>query len=323
MILIVTNKRDYTADFLVLGMKRRDVEFLRLNTEDFPQRIQISLEIGNRRTSGVIRINRKTTPLENIHSIWYRRPLLSEPSESITDDATRKFVIVESRETLQGLWRTLSCVWVSHPDKIRVAESKLYQLQIASQIGFVIPQTLITNSPSNAQNFYEASLAQLIYKPQRHGQIERGEDVSLLYTSVISESHRDHFDSIALSPVLFQHYIPKRLELRVTVVGKCVFAVELHSQEIPEARHDWRKADTSYLKHVPCELPSDVEEKCILLVKTLGLAFGAIDLILTPEGEYVFLEINPNGQWAWIEQTCPEVRISDALIDLLTTGTPM
>ena len=98
-----------------------------------------------------------------------------------------------------------------------------------------------------------------------------------------------------------------------------MFTVEIHSQDVPDAQHDWRRVDATALRHTPYDLPSQVAQKCIALTRQLGLAFGAIDLILTPEGKYIFLEINPNGQWAWIEQMCPEIRISDALIDLLVS----
>lgn len=317
MILVVTNKRDYTADFLILEMKRRGLEFLRLNTEDFPQSARLSLKLSNSQIQGQLSVGMKSVAFTDIHSVWYRRPLPSIPAETVTDEAAKDFIIRESRVTLEGAWRLLSCIWVSHPDRIQVAESKIYQLQIASQIGFTIPTTLITNSPAHAQTFYEDRPDQVIFKPQRHGRIDREDRFSLLYTNVVTPDHMGDFARINLSPVLFQHYAPKKLELRVTVVGKNVFPVEIHSQDVSEAKHDWRKVDPAMLKHVPHELPPHIANKCIQLVETLGLSFGAIDLILTPDGEYIFLEINPNGQWAWIEQLCPEIRISDALIEIL------
>lgn len=320
MILIVTNKGDYTADFLILRMKERDVPFLRFNTEEFPRFVELSLKIENLGYTGYFKLGGENIDLGEIQSVWYRRPRLSEPSPQIEDTAARNFIVSESRETLQGLWRMLPCFWVSHPDKIRVAESKLNQLVVAARIGFTIPATLVTNSPQEAEEYYSSSSSKLVYKPQQYGRLERGENVSLLYTSVVQANHTNQFDAVQLSPVLFQQYVPKKLELRVTVVGERVFAVEVHSQEIEEAKDDWRRVDPLKLRHVPCELPRNVMVNCIQLVKVLGLAFGAIDLIVTPDGEFVFLEINPNGQWAWIEQMCPELRIRDALIDLLCSG---
>ncbi|MEW5987915.1 MAG: MvdC/MvdD family ATP grasp protein [Chloroflexota bacterium] len=321
MILIVTNKQDYTADFLILELRRRGVDYVRFNTEDFPQAVDLLIEIDNGGLAGQLRIYNRSVALGEIHSIWYRRPLPSESAKQLMDPGARELVITESRETLEGLWRTMPCFWISHPDSIRTAESKLLQLKTASLLGFTIPRTLVTNSPHAAESFYNRNAGQVVYKPQRYGRVIRGDTVSLIYTNLIEEYHVEHFAAVQLAPVLFQPYVPKMVEVRVVVVGDRAFAVELRSQEILAARHDWRRVDPSELPHVVHELPSEVEAKCINLLRVLRLAFGAIDFILTPEGEYIFLEINPNGQWAWIQQMCPDVHIREALVDLLISGT--
>jgi glutathione synthase/RimK-type ligase-like ATP-grasp enzyme len=137
----------------------------------------------------------------------------------------------------------------------------------------------------------------------------------------VQSVHAERLADVRYAPSLFQPYIPKETEIRVTIVGSRVFAVELRSQEVLEAKDDWRRVDSKQIKHVPHYLPTELEQKCVELVEALDLSFGAIDLILTPSNEYVFLEINPNGQWAWIQQMCPEINIRDALIDLLEKGT--
>ncbi|NJR75066.1 MAG: hypothetical protein HC773_18390 [Scytonema sp. CRU_2_7] len=120
----------------------------------------------------------------------------------------------------------------------------------------------------------------------------------------------------------FQAYIPKRLELRITVVGQQVFAAEIHSQETNHTRYDWRRYDHHKTPYFPHELPPEVEQRCVQLVEKLGLCYGAIDMILTPDGRYVFLEINPNGQYLWIE-LATGLPISDAICDLLISGSPI
>ena len=160
----------------------------------------------------------------------------------------------------------------------------------------------------------------MIYKPLRRSRLVREDGVSLIYTSPVTEAHADCFDSIAYAPCLLQRHIPKRLDVRVTVIGASVFAVAIRSQDHPEARNDWRRGSTLQLAHELHALPSPIEQLCARLVRELGLAFGAIDLVLTPDGEYVFLEINPNGQWAWIQQICPKVPLRETLADLLIGG---
>jgi glutathione synthase/RimK-type ligase-like ATP-grasp enzyme len=116
--------------------------------------------------------------------------------------------------------------------------------------------------------------------------------------------------------VIFQAYVPKRFELRVTVIGNQVFAAEIHSQLTNHTRYDWRRYDLSRTPHLRHELPPEIQDKCVRLVEQLELSYGAIDMVLTPEGRYVFLEINPNGQYLWIEEQTG-LPISAALCDLL------
>jgi glutathione synthase/RimK-type ligase-like ATP-grasp enzyme len=316
MLLIITNKKDYTADFLILALKTYGVDFFRLNTEDFPEVVELVLYLNKSGFDGFFRLPHRTIHLAEIRSVWYRRPLASKVSSAVVDSAAREFCVTESRETLEGLWRAMPCLWVSHPDSIHAAEHKLFQLKVAVDVGFTIPETLVTNSPNEAQSYCHCDNL-LVYKPLRRGRITRGEDVSYIYTNVVEQKHASRIENVRFAPSLFQLYIDKAVEIRATVVSEQVFAVELHSQEISEARHDWRRVEMERLPHEPHQLPHDVESKCIQLVRTLGLRFGAIDLILTPEGEYVFLEINPNGQWAWIQEICPDLHIREALIDLL------
>lgn len=127
--------------------------------------------------------------------------------------------------------------------------------------------------------------------------------------------------ALRFCPVIFQAYVPKLFELRITVVGKQVFAAEIHSQQANHTRHDWRRYDNYKTPHLPHQLPCSMEQRCVHLVEQLGLSYGAIDMVVTPDGRYVFLEINPNGQYLWIEETTG-LPISDAICDLLMSGIP-
>jgi len=119
-----------------------------------------------------------------------------------------------------------------------------------------------------------------------------------------------------LAPILAQEYIEKKLELRITIVGQKMFTCAIHSQDSEQTRIDWRRYDFRNVKHLPYQLPEKIKQKLHKLMKIWNLSFGAIDMILTPEGKYVFLEINPNGQWLWIEQLT-EMPISRVIAELL------
>jgi glutathione synthase/RimK-type ligase-like ATP-grasp enzyme len=317
MILIITNRQDQTADYLILELKRRKVDYFRFNTEDYPQNAQISWLLDDSGVDGQFIFPRRHIRFEEIKSIWYRRPVPPQANPIITDQENRSFIVDESQVALDGVWKTIECFWVSHPDNIRIAENKLYQLKIAQQVGFNIYPTIVTNYPDDALSFYQSQSVDIVYKPIRHGRLDRGEQIGLVFTSRVETEHAAAFQKIELAPVLFQKYVHKSVELRVTVIGDQVFAVKIFSQKHQDAMDDWRKANPDDLPHESCDLPETIKSQCVRLLRALGLQFGAIDLILTPKGEFIFLEINPNGQWAWLQQLCPEIPLRESLADLL------
>ena len=320
MILIVTNKNDFTADFLILELLRRKQAYLRFNTEDFPQSIQINWSLGPGGIAGNIRYRGKSIDLRSITSIWYRRPISPVPSSSIDSSAGYEFAAAESQAFLDSIWPCFDCFWVSHPSNLRIAEQKLFQLKVAASLGFSIAPTMVTNDPKSAMAFILESGPQVVYKPLRRGRITHDGTVGYIYTNVVTSDQLDAIQTVELAPSLFQAYVPKLIEIRVTVIGTSVFAVSIFSQEHPESVHDWRRGNRAGLRHEIHDLPQDIRDRCVLLVSQLGLTFGAIDLILTPSNEYYFLEINPNGQWAWLQQLCPELPLRETLADLLETG---
>lgn len=317
MILIITNKEDLTADYLIIELLRRSAPHFRLNTEDFPSRTRLSWSIGPAGISAVIETPGGQASSSEFRSILYRRPKPPTRLVAAFSPWLHSFVREESNAAIQGFWRSLDCFWVSKPDSIAKAESKLFQLKKARSLGFKVPDTIVTNDPESARAFCEEHEWNLVYKALRTGRVNSDSGPRWIFTSPISQQNRRQIDRVANSPVLLQARYDKISDIRVTVVGNRVFAVEIHSQEHPEAREDWRRVDAANLRHTSYELPSELEMACRELVRDLDLQFGAIDLIRDREGKHVFLEINPNGQWAWIQQICPEIEIREAMADLL------
>ena len=120
-------------------------------------------------------------------------------------------------------------------------------------------------------------------------------------TTIIDPKNIEPADLIN-SPCLFQEYIPKDHELRVYVIGNEVYACKIESQTSKKTKVDWRNYDLSNTPHLPIEIIQETKQKCIKLVESLGLNMGALDLIVTPDGETVFLECNSEGSWLWIEE---------------------
>lgn len=337
-IIIVSRIADFHADDMVLQLQEMGHEPIRLNTDDIPLETAISCAFSNGESAwkGTIEIltARRTIAIEHIRSIWWRRPgeYFGLPPE--LSEQEREFAKGEIDHVLRGVWSTLDCYWVSHPEYIRQANWKIEQLQRAAHYGFDVPRTLLTSDPDTARAFYEACKGQMIFKVltdtflgapklvEKHPNQPRPAPRQTK-TTMITEIELEQLDSVRLVPCLFQEYVPKRTELRVTVIGDELFVAEIDSQARESTSVDWRNwnnggFDIPYRK---ATLPGDIAERCMKLVRSYQLNFSAMDLILTPDGRYVFLENNPNGQFIWIEHLVPELKMLEALASCLIRGT--
>jgi glutathione synthase/RimK-type ligase-like ATP-grasp enzyme len=290
---------------------------VRFNPADFPSRAMVSIAYGARGlTSARVDTDSASIDLAGVTAIWWRRPETPSPDETEADPVTRAYVAEESRAVLNDLWHTVACrVVPAVPAVLRRAELKAAQLVVAARLGFELPPTLVTTSPHEFLAFYREHDGNVISKLPS-GTLYRQQSEVARYTQVVSTREVGYAQSLRRCPVMFQAYVPKRLEVRATVVGSAIFAAEIHSQQTRRTRHDWRRYDHSATPYFPHELPDDVAERCVRLVRELGLCYGAIDLVLTPDGRYVFLEINPNGQYLWIE-LATGLPISEAICELL------
>ncbi len=176
------------------------------------------------------------------------------------------------------------------------------QLTEAVKFGFKVPETVITDSPSDLRAFWEQTDGRVITKPLSVGLIERAADdvPQLIYTSEVLQTHVDTSDqSLPGCSTLFQRKIEKKLDVRVTVVDSVVQATGLRDTLSPSSRLDIRRNNMNGVKHEAVALPSTMSLRICKLVQSYGLRFAAIDFVVDFADEWYFLEINPNGQWAW------------------------
>jgi len=303
MILVITHKQDYTADFLINKFNQRGIAYYRLNCEDV-----LSSKI-NVKTDLQFQFSVKGTG--SFSAVWFRRTSL--PALDVAETSKFLFLKSEFDSFLKNLFSVIEAKWLSDPWQVYRAENKLLQLKIARQLGFSIPETLVTTDKAEVVSFYN-EFANIIVKPISVTRSDGEGEPIFIYTSRVEKEHIDRIDQFDLTPCIFQREIEKLLEIRVTVVGDRAFAASVDSQKQEETKVDWRRKPLSFSRF---ELPENIASKCIRLVKKLGLLFGAIDIILSPDGSYTFLEINPNGQWVWIEKETG-LLISEAIINELT-----
>lgn len=321
MILVLTEPADAHADHLIPLLQARGEEVVRFNPADFPSRASLSLGYGlNGKMRSMLRTDGATVDLTEIRSVWSRRPKAPVPHDGIVNAAAREFVAQECRTVVQDIWDALTCPWLpGKPTAIHRAQFKLSQLRLAAELGFELPPTLVTTSREEFLEFYGAHNGNVITKHAGYALDHAVQSRFVNYTELVSKRDVCYASSIELCPSILQAYIPKSVELRITVVGRRAFAAEIHSQQTRHTRYDWRRYDLDHTPHFAHELPVDVRERCIRLCERLDLCYGAIDMIVTPDGRYVFLEINPSGQYLWIEEETG-LPISEAICDLLVAG---
>lgn len=318
MILILTEAGDEHADHLVPMLQARGAQVVRFDPAVFPAEAELSVSgSADSPFQATLRAGGREYDLEQLGAIWYRRPNPPVPPASMTDPAVRRFTQTECRWFAQDAWHGLACPWVPGPPMVvHQAQLKASQLRVAAALGFEIPPTLFTNSPDRFLEFYRSQAGDVISKSAGVGFDEEFGATYRRYTEPVSKRDLGYAGRVRHCPVIFQAYVPKQVELRVTVVGERVFAAEIHSQATRQTRHDWRRYDRFGTRYQPHLLPEALSERCVALTRQLGLRYSAIDLVLTPDGRYVFLELNSSGQYLWVEGETG-LPISEALCDLL------
>ena len=295
-VLLVTASYDLAPLYVGAALERRGVPFFRLDTDRFPSEVQASFDPqrGLSISDGDMHISHR-----EVKSVWYRRNVAPNLPEDL-DVGSSEFCEREARMFLEGALTSLPTQrWLSSPQAIWLAERKPYQLAKAAQLGFTLPRTIVTNDEAAVKGF--ALENELVAKAVSSGYIKGIDGNRAIFTNALVPGDLEDLSGLALAPVIFQENIVKSSDIRVTVVGNDVFAAEILSQSRESSNVDWRATDDPDLEHRPHELPSMLARQCLSLVSNLGLAFGALDFALTPDGTYVFFEINPNGEWLWLE----------------------
>jgi len=314
-VLLITNKSDVTTDFIVLKLKSANVSFYRFNTEEVGNTVFVTLDFQTQRFFLVDSVQNQRFDLLEFTAVYYRRPEVELHSKGLSS-AEEHFIKSEILYALEGIYRVLqNARWLNNVYDIRNAENKLYQIQLASSLGFKLPNSIISNCRSELLNFFETNLSDCIIKPIKSGLVHLdNEEEGVVFTSKIDVSDLIQ-EKITSCPAYVQKLVSKKGDVRVTVVDNQIFAAFIYSQENEETKIDWRRGELP-LRHVSISLPDEIQNKCASLLAKLNLNFGAIDFIVDDEGNFIFLEINPNGQWAWIERQL-RYPISDTIVNFL------
>lgn len=306
-VLLLSHSQEPLCTDLVAGaLARRGARALRLDTDDFPGRLRLRAELDPGRAPALLLDEDALI----VDAVWLWR-LWPPRQDDRLSAPHREAAQRESMVTLRGLLDLLGDVpWIDAPDVNRAAENKTRQLRLARECGLQIPPTLITADPAAARRFFAAHAGQVVAKLQTSlGYAMAGGGG--LPTRMLRQADLDALDGLRHCPMMFQRYVPKARELRIAWVDGLALVGALDGARCGV---DWRHESTASWERD--ELPEAVRQRLARWMTRLGLRQGAIDMIVTPDGEYVLLEVNPTGEWGMLAQELG-LPIGEALADAL------
>ncbi|XIG79931.1 ATP-grasp ribosomal peptide maturase [Streptomyces sp. SGAir0957] len=315
-VAVVTIDDDPTADLVITELHGRGIPVVRFDSGHFPATLSCSARIGGGTAGwrGDLATQTRVAALDGVRALYYRRPSGFSFPHLDTQDA--RFAAAQARYGLGGVLVSLpGCLYVNHPNRIGDAEYKPAGLAAAATCGFILPPRLITNRPDDARAFiarHRNEGGRVIYKPLAVPLYLVDGQARTVLVDEVTEDRID--DGIAGTMHLLQARVEKVADVRVTVIGRRIFAVRIDSGLL-----DWR---TDYSTHTYTRLnvPPPVEHALFAYLRHFGLVFGAFDFTLSADGTWTFIECNPSGQWAWLEPPTG-LPMTTALADLLERGT--
>ncbi len=307
VVLILTGIYDFSADLVVLELEQRGIPFLRINKEHvIDYRFSLSPTLPLLTIESRLEQQQGEWLIDNaIKSIWFRQPvfLRNTPPNPLSIDEQL------IRSQWSAFFRAISvfdeAAWMNWPQATYLAESKPYQLLIARRCGLKIPKTIVGNVQVN-----KAEKSNII-KSLDTVLLREGDDCLFTYSTLVDNISEKESAS---APFIIQDYVSNKTDIRVTIIGDNLSAVRILSDGLP-VHGDWRVMPKELLQYDDVDLPKSVISSCMNLSKTLNLSFSAIDLLET-DGEFYFLEINPTGEWGWLNNS--ERRFDIQIVDWLT-----
>ena len=317
-ILIITHSTDNESVTRVAdSIARKGGHTIRFDTDRYPTDVRLTAYYtpGDERLS--LTNEEGEFDLREVTAVWHRRISFGAQLPKTIDKQLRHASLGETSAAAHGMLASLKAFRMDHLHHIRHAENKQLQLQVARELGLDIPRTLTTNDPGTVRAFAESCENGIVTKMLSSFAIyDEGKEL-VVFTNPVKREDLEDLSGLSLCPATFQESLPKSLEIRVTVVGQRIMSAAVDSQVSTRATHDWRRDGLRMIQDwQPYQLPLDVEEKILRLMDYFTLNYGAIDIILTPDGKHVFLELNPCGEFFWLERS-PGLPISDAIADVL------
>lgn len=314
MLLIISDKYDVHADVVQKKLLMHDVKNFRINLDvDSLKKTKIT-----RKDNRWVFINENADKIssDQVSTVWCRRPFVHlNLEEKESKETALKIWRNEWNRTLLGLYADLEQKnWLSPLRNSLRGENKYLQLNLAVQAGLSIPLSITSNVKTELLEF-AAKFENVVFKVMEQEIYTDSEKNPVgIYANKISVGDLLDFNVEDENPIFLQEYINKSYEVRYTVVNGQHFVCKIDSQKSTISRDDWRRYDLANTPYLIITPPEEIKQKVNFFMQSLGINYGALDFIVTPTGDWVFLEINCMGQWLWIEQLTG-LSISDSIVN--------
>jgi glutathione synthase/RimK-type ligase-like ATP-grasp enzyme len=302
MVLCITHSQDfYNIDIVQQALQQAGMPSFRFNSDEFALNCKLNYMLRNGERENYLLINGQKITASQISGVWYRKLWKMKVPDEL--DMNYREVFIKEYATYQQLFfdQLQHVPWMNSMQQDHVVgNDKLLQLTHARQAGLVIPETIFTNDPEHIRNFFDECKGELVVK--LHGALSRSMEGNTPFfpTTKLSPSDMEKVDQLAYCPMIFQQYIPKEYELRVVYVDGSFFAGKIPNEHAGVT--DWRTISNHRVAWQQYELPESEQEKIHNMMQSLQLTFGAIDIIKNTNGEFVFLEVNPQGEWGMLQK---------------------
>lgn len=295
MILVVSYPDDEHTALVVDRLRQAGRDVVQIDLADFPVRRSLSCTWSNDGAPRfLIEHDQREVDLADAGAVWWRRVNGFSIDPAIGAGEHQAFAHNETTQAVYGMLDSLTCPWVNPREADAAAHHKPYQWTIARELGLKLPQTLVTSRADNARAFIENLRPKRVVFKAFLASINEWRE-----TRVIEDEDLKRLDLVRYAPVIFQEYVPG-VDLRITVIGEKIFAAEIDVRNTSYEFDMRMVVGEGSVRAV--KLPRGIETKLLALQRRLNLVYGAIDMRRNDRGEYVFLEVNPAGQWLFVEQ---------------------
>lgn len=298
-VVIFSRIHDSEADLVCVELAKKNINYIRLNADYFPSEYKFKYIQSPDGTSRLIlKYKDEMIDFSYVKVVWYRHFDTEAFNFTTSEDIALRYVKKEWDNFLRSISLVLDCVWINHPSAINDA-TKMLQLKKATEVGFDIPHTLVTNDNESVKEVFSTNESLIVKVLDSHHVEYKPGKLFTTHAHILSSDEINTISSLIDAPVTFQPFIDDHEEVRVTIVGNKIFASKLMNK--PDD-NDWHNKPIQDMKLTEYKLTKEVEDKCLRLLSIMELQYGAIDLLLTKDKVY-FLEVNTIGDWRWVEHS--------------------